>query len=716
MAENKIPIAKAYVEIIPSMQGAKKAISEDLGVEVEKSGKKGGEKFGTKFSEGFKTAAKAVGAAAVAVTSAAVAGVVSLTKSAVESYGEFEQLSGGAELMYGEAYDFIMDKSEQAYKSVQMSQNAYLQQVNGFATGLKTALGGDAQMAAELADKIVTAEADVVAATGASQESVQNAFNGIMKSNYTMLDNLQLGITPTKEGFQEVINKVNEWNAAQGNATEYSIESLADSEAALVDYIKMVGVAGYAQEEGSKTIQGSLSSLKGAWSNLLTGLGNDSADFDSLIDGVVNSTLNVVGNIEPVALKAVRGISKLISGIAPVVAEKLPPIVNELLPSLSSAVISLVSALASPDVVTPIMNSLSKVITALLPVFMRVLPIVLGSVFQLIMSVVNWLSTGDNVANLTNGVVRLVSGLVNQFAMLLPVLLPAVVSILSECITTLTSPENTELLVDAALTLLGAVVVALAESLPVIGEMVLGVIENLGETLGDFFLWAVPIVATGIGEIVDTVKSWGNNIKSFISNLINSIKTSLSNWINTVNSTFTNGFNSIKTNVSNVINSVKTTVTNGIKNIVSSATTWGKDLLSNFISGIKSKLSNLKSTVSNVAQTVRNIIGFSEPKEGPLSNFHTYAPDMIDLFTEGMYENRDQIGDAFEDVLRLPNLDAQVNANGISSEAFGTTNTINGGSISINVYGAEGQDVNSLAEVIAYKLEAMTKRRGVVYA
>ena len=135
-----------------------------------------------KLGNGLKTAAK-VGVAAV---SAAATGIVALTKQAVESYAEFEQLSGGAELMFGDAYNYVMERSQEAYKYVQMSQNEYLQQVNGFATGLKTALGGNEQAAAELADRIIAAEADIVAATGNTQENVQNAFNGIMKNNFTI--------------------------------------------------------------------------------------------------------------------------------------------------------------------------------------------------------------------------------------------------------------------------------------------------------------------------------------------------------------------------------------------------------------------------------------------------------------------------------------------------------------------------------------------------
>ena len=160
----------------------------------------------SKASEKISSAFKTVGKVVTAGVATGAAAVTALTTKSIQAYADYEQLVGGAELLFGDAYSYITDKAKNAYATVQMSQNDYLQQVNGFATGLKTALGGNEQAAAELADRIVSAEADIVAATGNTQENVQNAFNGIMKSNFTMLDNLQLGITPTKEGFQQVID------------------------------------------------------------------------------------------------------------------------------------------------------------------------------------------------------------------------------------------------------------------------------------------------------------------------------------------------------------------------------------------------------------------------------------------------------------------------------------------------------------------------------
>jgi phage-related protein len=340
-----------------------------------------------KFKNGLAAAAK-VGAAAV---SAAATGIAVLTKKALNNYAEYEQLVGGARLMFGEAYDYIADKAANAYKTVQMSQNDYLQQVNGFATGLKTALGGNEQAAAELADKIINAEADVVAATGNSQEAVQNAFNGIMKSNYTMLDNLQIGITPTKEGFQEVIDKVNDWNAANGRATEYQIENLADCQSALVDYIEMVGMQGYAADEAAKTIQGSVASMKAAWSNLLTGIADDNADFKTLTEQFVDSLVTVGENIIPRINIIIQGLTQLITEASQTIIPMAVQILLENLPSIVAAGMDLIIALVSG-----ILDNIDMLIDC---------------VVEMVDVIVDKLI--DNLPKLTDGGIRLIAALAN---------------------------------------------------------------------------------------------------------------------------------------------------------------------------------------------------------------------------------------------------------------------------------------------------------------
>ena len=266
-----------------------------------------------------------------------------LVKDSVTAYSKYEQVAGGAMLMFGDAYDYIKDKAAKAYKDVQISQTEYLEQVNGFAVGLKKSLGGNAQAAAELADRIVTAEADIVAATGATRESVENAFNGIMKNNFSMLDNLNIGITPTKKGFQDLIKQVNKWNKENGKATKYNINNIADCQKALLDYIEMQGLSGYASMEASETISGSLASMKSSWSDLLVGVAAGNGDLDKLISNFASSVGLAFKNVAKILPSISSGISQVISEIAPM----LPAMLQDLLPGIISGAISLLAGLAS---------------------------------------------------------------------------------------------------------------------------------------------------------------------------------------------------------------------------------------------------------------------------------------------------------------------------------------------------------------------------------
>lgn len=308
-------IATAYVQILPSAEGIKGKLSDALGGEVESAGRGLAGKLGGGLSTGLKAAGAAIAAGATAAVAAG--------KQALENYKVFEQLEGGAKLMFGEEtyYSTVAKNAKNAFKEVQMSQNQYLEQANGFATGLKKNLGNDGQAAADLAHKIITAEADIIAATGKSSESVQNAFNGIMRNNLTMVDNLGLGAElATKKGFKAMMKEVNAWNKEQGRATKYQMGNVADMEAALVDYVAMMGYADYAQREAGDTIEGSLASTKAAWSDLLTGLATGDADLDSLINNFVDSALNLGNLIMP-------RISNIMTGFSTLLREALPEIV-----------------------------------------------------------------------------------------------------------------------------------------------------------------------------------------------------------------------------------------------------------------------------------------------------------------------------------------------------------------------------------------------------
>ncbi len=443
--------------------------TQEVGNEAESAASKS-----TKAYEKIGSAAqKALGMitkAAITASAAASAAVGALAKEAIASFGDYEQLAGGAQLMFGEAYDYIAEKAKTAFKDVQMSQNDYLKQVNGFAIGLKTAMGGDELGAAKLADRIVAAEADIVAATGNTAENVQNAFNGIMKNNYTMLDNLQIGITPTKEGFQELIDKVNAYKEAQGDATRYTIDNLADCQNALVDYIEMQGLAGYAQAEGADTLQGSMASMTAAWQNMLTGMADPTQDFDELISALIDSVLNFSNNLMPrimaVLPQMATGIAELAEGILPLIPQTL----EDMLPDVISGANSLIAALldtlsAVADTAIPIVtDNADEIIDTLLSGLISALPKVAGSAADLCMVLITAIL--DNADIITQGAVDIITALAKGISDNLDTLIPAVVNAVLTITETLIN--NTDKLISAAEDIIIGLADGLINSLPIL--------------------------------------------------------------------------------------------------------------------------------------------------------------------------------------------------------------------------------------------------------
>lgn len=443
-----------------------------------------GEALSNAIGKGLATAAK-VGAAAVGAAASAV-GV--LTKNSLESYAEYEQLVGGAQLLFGDAYDYIADKAKNAYSTVQMSQNEYLQQANGLVTGLKTALGGNEQAAAELAAKVIEAEADVVAATGNTQEAVQNAFNGIMKSNFTMLDNLQLGITPTKEGFQELIDKVNDWNKANGEATDYQIDNLADCQSALVDYIAMYGLAGYAANEAAGTITGSISSMKAAWQNLLVGFADDNADFETLTNNLITTAMNAFNQLRPRIVQAVGGIATFASQI-------MPEIVNLIVANLPLLI-----------------DAGTQIITALGGAILQNLPLLIATATELVTNLVLYIS--QNVDQFVEAMTQIMLAITGVLLSSAPQMLAAMGQLLAQLVISII--EHIPELLTAAAELITAIIVSLQAAVgqfsETAGEWLNAIIEAIDSWLGN----AVEAGRRIVQSIMDGISAaWANLVSWF---------------------------------------------------------------------------------------------------------------------------------------------------------------------------------------------------------
>mgnify|MGYP002515400417 CR=1 FL=1 len=572
-------IGTAYVKIEPTAKGISGKITSEMGG----IGTQAGESFNGGFGKVLGGIAKTT-AAAVGVASAAV---IKVTKSAVDSYAEFEQLEGGTKLLFGDAWTTVMKNANNAFSEVQMSTNDYLQTANSYATGLKESLGNDAEAAAELTNKIITAQADIVAATGNSQENVANAFAGIMKNNFTMLDNLQLGIKPTKEGMQEVIDKMNEING-----TKYKMGNLADMQSAIVDYVKYVGMAGYAHEEGAKTIQGSLATTKAAWQNLLTGLGNGD-DLAPLIDSLVGSAENTVKLIMPIIEQALNGIADLVVKLAPMIADKLPSLIDQLLPSLLSAATSLLLGLiqALPSIINVLVQALPTILIQVINALIDALPL------------------------LIDGAIQLVIGLVGAL------------------------PEIINALIEAMPTIVVKLVTALIENAPqffmAAGQLAFALCKGLLEAIPQ--IWSAII--TILSEVFKTLKEHGPEMLVQGKELVKK---------------FADGITALKDTARSAMVQVFNTIKNAISGLLSSAASWGRDLISNFVNGIWSKIGAVADAVSSIASTVWSYLHFSEPEVGPLSNFSTYAPDMVKLFAKGLDDSENILKDQMTETFTPP--------------------------------------------------------------
>lgn len=290
-----------------------------------------GDKLSSGMKKGLDVAAK-IGKVAAAGEAAATAGVAALTKEAMAQYSEYEQLVGGVETLFKESADTVMGYAESAYKTAGLSANEYMNTVTSFSASLLQSLDNDTAQAAEKADLAITDMADNANKMGTAMESIQNAYQGFAKQNYTMLDNLKLGYGGTKEEMERLLE-----DAGKLSGIKYDISSFSD----IVDAIHVVqtelGITGTTAKEAATTIQGSINATKSAWANLLTGIADENADVEQLVNNLVDSASTAAENIMPRIEQILSGVGELVAKIVPTIAERIPQLISDVLPKLLRA-------------------------------------------------------------------------------------------------------------------------------------------------------------------------------------------------------------------------------------------------------------------------------------------------------------------------------------------------------------------------------------------
>lgn len=337
-------LGQAYVQIVPKATGISNKIS-DL---VTPGSAKAGQSAGASIAGGLKKAIVAAGIGAAVVT---------VIKGALSEGAKLQQSYGGLETIYGKAADQAKEYAKQASKAG-ISANDYAEQAVSFGASLKQAFGGDTTKAVEAANTAIMDMTDNAAKMGTPIESIQNAYQGFAKQNYTMLDNLKLGYGGTQKEMQRLLK-----DASKLTGKKYDISNLGDVYEAVHVIQGELGLTGVAAEEASTTFEGSFNAMKASASNLLgaLALGEDVGPaMSGLIDSVINFLTN---NLVPMIANVFRSLPDVVSAIV----ENAPALLMaglELIDALAQGLYEGISTLVAPAVkaiVATIENIISSI-------------------------------------------------------------------------------------------------------------------------------------------------------------------------------------------------------------------------------------------------------------------------------------------------------------------------------------------------------------------
>ena len=298
-------LGKAYVQIIPSAKGISGMIQKEMGGEVASAGVSAGESLGSKM----------VGALKAVVVAAGIGKAIG---AALSEGAALQQSLGGIETLFKDSADKVKGFANEAYKTTGLSANKYMENVTGFSASLLQSLGGDTNKAAETANMAMIDMSDNANKMGTSMESIQMAYQGFAKQNYTMLDNLKLGYGGTKQEMQRLLA-----DAEKLTGVKYNINNLSDVYSAIHAIQENLDITGTTAKEAASTFTGSFESMKAAAQNVLGKLAigeNILPSLRALLDTtstfLFNNFLPMLGNIfSGLGVVLSEGISNVVSQV-----------------------------------------------------------------------------------------------------------------------------------------------------------------------------------------------------------------------------------------------------------------------------------------------------------------------------------------------------------------------------------------------------------------
>ena len=576
---------------------------DDLGKEMDNGGQKA-LSFGDLVKSNLASEAIIGGVKlmASAIKEAAEA-LVDLSKQAIQGFAEQEQLIGGVDTLFKESSKQVQQYANEAYKTAGLSANEYMETVTSFSASLLQSLGGDTAKAAAYADRAVTDMSDNANKMGTDMASIQNAYQGFAKQNYTMLDNLKLGYGGTKTEMERLIADASAMTAEQEklnvavDAGDLSFGNIVNAISVVQEHL---GIAGTTATEAATTIEGSAKAMKSAWQNLVTGMANENLDLSALIENFVESVQtflddNLIPRIQTMIPRMVEALTQLIGAMTPYIA----PALQMLLPVIVQGIGALISGIV--QALPAVVSAISEVIPMIVDQLVVLLP------------------------QITAAGVDVIAALASGIGENLPALIPAAVDAIIEVASTLVA--NVDKIILAS------------------GDLMAGLIRGLIE--------ALPRVLYRLPEIIIAI-------------------------------------------------------TSGLLKGVGSMVDVGNQMVRGLFEGIRNAgnwlYNKLRGWVSNVLGWVKRLFGIHSPSKVFADEVGKFIPPGI---TVGVKEAMPRaLRDMGQELSALSNIPIPGSV----------SNTTHMGGVSITVYGAQGQDVNALADVIMYKMQSAVESREAVFA
>ena len=494
MAETKgFDIGKAFVQIVPSARGIKGSISDVLDGESKSAGKNGG----MNIASGIKNMIIA-------------SGIGTAIAASINEGGKLQQSLGGIETLFKDSADKMKQYASQAFETAGLSANEYMEQATSFAASLVKSLGGDTEKAADAANQALIDMADNSNKMGTSMESIQFAYQGFARGNYTMLDNLKIGYSGTKQEMERLLA-----DATKLSGVKYDISNLSDVYSAIHVIQEDLGITGTTAKEASTTFQGSFKAMASAAKNFIGNL-SIGADIKEPLQSLVKTTTTfLVSNLLPMVGNIVKALPGAIKILFDTIRNMLPENLMVVFTSLKSYLqqqipgFILQGTITLRSFITGILNELPNLLKSIKIMIVQSLDLLLANIPMII----------DSAQNI---MVNFMQGLVNNFPMIVQQIIQFLISSVG------TIMEHLPMIIESAYNLISAFLSGLVSSFPQIIAQIPLMLSNIAETFMEFDWMGLgkqiidgiargitKAVTSLIGAAIDACKSLVDGVKDF---------------------------------------------------------------------------------------------------------------------------------------------------------------------------------------------------------